>query len=242
MPSEISFWDTRFRNARVDKKHSWGVFEDGHLVGFIMNGVDLDNGKHTAYNTGTGVISSFRGQQLVDKMYEYGIPKLVEDGITRCTLEVIDKNERAIRVYERIGFEITKRLKCYKGTIQQKGLASVTEIDINRITENNNDKLYSWDNKLKTVLKAGETYKTYVVFDLKDFDPQGSFIINPDTGYIAQLGVNDEKWGILFDGISQISKEIRINNVHESRKDLINYLNDIGIKNTIDQFEMEMNF
>ncbi len=55
-------------------------------------GVDEHYGKLTAHNDGTGVIPTYRGNQLVDKMYEVAIPRFKAKGIEQCTLEVIQEN------------------------------------------------------------------------------------------------------------------------------------------------------
>jgi len=118
MPSDPVFWQNRWNWARVDYELSFGVFEGEQLVAFIINGIDQHNGKRTAFNTGTGVIKNFRGQQLVDKMYAAALPHFQKAGIEKYLLEVFVNNERAIRVYERIGFKKIRRLKCYKGKLQ----------------------------------------------------------------------------------------------------------------------------
>ena len=74
MPTELSYWDNRFRAARVDYGLSFGVFDDDRLVAFIIQGIDIHNGEMTAFNTGTGVVPEYRGLQLVDKIYAHAIP------------------------------------------------------------------------------------------------------------------------------------------------------------------------
>ena len=240
LPSDVAFWSQRFLNARVDKELSWGVFVDRKFVGFIVNGIDLDCGEYTAYNSGTGIVPAYRGNRLVGKMYEYGIPNLIENGVSRCSLEVIDKNKKAIGVYKKVGFEITKRLKCYKGTVNLKESIRIQETEIEKLVSEDADLLYSWDNKISTIKKAGAAYKTYEVFDLNNEDSEGYFIINPKTGYIAQLESSKSNWEAIFSGIALVNKDIRINNVLSTREDLIHFLKSAGIENTIDQFEMEM--
>jgi hypothetical protein len=50
----------------------------------------------------------------------------------------------------------------------------------------------------------------------------------------------NDNWIRLFTAIKNISGAIKINNVDESLTDKIHYLNYFGLKNTVDQFEMEM--
>lgn len=238
MPSDVGFWETRLKNARVDYALSWGVFDQGKLVGFVLNAIDDEAGVSTAFNTGTGVVQGYRGRHLVDKMYEYGIPNLVKNGVSRCTLEVIDQNERAIRVYQRIGFVLRHRLKCFKGILEAGGKAVLLESTPEQAGAVKFDGHYSWDNTTKTIAAAGEMYRVYEV--LTQGQPAGYFIINPENGYVAQLESTNNAWDLIFDGISQIQRGIKINNIPENRQDLLAFLDTIGLENTIDQFEMEM--
>ena len=117
MPTDVAYYEGRWRSARVDYEASIGVFDKDKLVALMIIGIDYHNGKLTAFNTGTGVIPDYKGQALVDKMYEFARPIFQKKGIQKCMLEVIQGNARAIRVYERIGFKIVRSLRCFRGGI-----------------------------------------------------------------------------------------------------------------------------
>ena len=241
MPSDVTFWEKRFAAARVDYGLSPAVFDKEKLFAFIIHAVDIDQGEKTAFNTGTGVLPDYRRQKWVDKMYDYILPHLKEQGVTKCKLEVIDKNARAIAVYERIGFRKTHRLKCYKGTLIQSENESVTikECPLQEIADfPQRFNKYSWDNTEKTIKKSMQLYKVFQVFDADN--SAGYFIINPKNGYIAQLYAAQDQWDALFAGIQKVCADIKINNIQASRTGLIQYLDIMNIKNTIDQYEMEM--
>ncbi len=240
MPTDVSFWENRFKNARVNLSFSWGAFQDDKLVGFVINAIDLKKGIPAAYNTGTGVIPDFRGNKLVDKMFEFGMRNLKNHDIQKCSLEVIDENIKAIKAYERIGFENKIKLHCYKGNLTKNTNAIIKESNILEIESESNDLNYSWDNTLETIRKAGNQYKFFKVFDSLEKNYLGYFIIDTSSGYIAQLESKTKVWSHIFDGISQLNSSVRINNVREDRKDLIKYLNILNFDNTIDQIEMEM--
>ena len=40
MPSDLDYWDFRFRGARVDWNLSFGMFDEEKLVGFFIIGID----------------------------------------------------------------------------------------------------------------------------------------------------------------------------------------------------------
>ena len=117
LPSDTSYWKERFRCARVDYSLSFGAFDENLLVGFIIIGVDSRNEKLTAFNTGTGVLPSYRGRKIVDMLFAHAFPLFISRGITHCGLEVIQDNTRARHVYERIGFAVSRTFLCFRGTL-----------------------------------------------------------------------------------------------------------------------------
>ena len=241
MPSDVDFWRNRYKGARVDFELSFGAFKDNKLVGFIINGVDYLEGKLTAFNTGTGVIPAFRGQQVVDRLYAFAIPFFEEKGITNCALEVIQENARAIKVYERIGFAKKRSLNTYKGTITSE----LQNVDIQAVDFQNllrglpDHDYYAWDFSNEALLLLKDTYTTYLVHR-PNKKAVGYFVINSTNGTVAQLDSSDADLPYLLSGIQQIAPAIRIVNVDEKRTKLIQNLLHCGLENTINQFEMEM--
>ena len=240
MPSDVSFWEKRFYNARVDWALSWGAFVGDKLVGFVINAIDLENGVLTAYNTGTGVLPSFRGQRIVDKMYAFGMEDLIFNGVQRCSLEVIDQNNRAIGVYQRIGFSLGHKLFCFKGALEYSGEVEIKEISLGKKEADMVDHHYSWDNRSTTIRMSGDIYKMFEVQSIDNDSAVGYFIINPDNGYLAQVESSTNAWKLLFEGISQLTSDIKINNVSENRFELLKFLKEPRFENTINQYTMEM--
>ena len=241
MPSDVEYWRKRYKGARVDYKLSFGAFDQNKLVAFIINGIDEIDGIPVAFNTGTGVIEAYRGRKLVDQIYQHAIPILKDHGIQKCQLEVIQKNGRAIRVYERIGFKIQRGLNCFKGEI----VADAAKVTIQKVnfkdfigTPNPHHHFYSWDNNNHAVLASGSIYETYLVRNSQQ-DAIGHFVIN-QSGYLAQFEAKDDHFTELMSGIAQISKAVRTNNVDDRRTTVLKQLEKHGIKNVINQYEMEM--
>jgi len=243
MPTDHSYYKERWNMANVDFALSYGMFDKDKLVGFILNAVDSRNNELIAYNTGTGVIPKYRGQRIIDSIYKFAIPDLKKHGIEKCSLEVIKGNVKAINAYKHIGFTITKSYKCFSGTINlevQSIYVTLKKVDFDffkwDVMEQDN---YSWDNHIETVKRG--SYDFYTV--LNNDAIIAYFIINPENGYLAQFSTFDntnDNWNRLFTAIKNISKTIKINNVDESLTNKIDYLNHFGLKNTVDQYEMEM--
>lgn len=245
MPSDRRYYKERWQAAKVDFNLSYGVFDNNKLIAFVIHAIDTRHGELTAFNTGTGVIPKHRGKKLVKSIYEYALSDLKLSGISKSTLEVITKNNIAIRSYESIGFKINKTYKCFNGVINLAIInhPKLQEIDIKNVEWDTlpNQHLYSWDNQ-KTSLSNGN-YKFFNV--LHNNNPESYFIINPDQNYLAQFDLltpNVGGWNRLFSGIHQISEFIRINNVDDRFKAKLDYLNLIKLNNSIDQYEMVLKF
>jgi len=147
-------------------EHSVGVSINNSLVGFILIGIHLD--LKTAYNAGTGIIPEFRGQKLTEKMYAFLLPKLAKIGIKKQQLEVICENEKAISIYQNIGYSITRKLICYKGKISKPKRSG---FEINQIDFPNINGLLSFWNSIPAyqnsnfcIKNALEKYKTFGIF------------------------------------------------------------------------------
>ena len=198
----------------------------------------------TAFNTGTGVIESYRGRQIIDKLYAHAIPIFKENGVTLCALEVIQGNARAIRVYERIGFQIVREFPCFMGDLPLDNIpVEIEKIELTELFQQNQayQSTYSWDFVNGGIQQNLDKYEAYFVKE--EGETIGYFIINPENGTLAQNELFQNKkgdWKKLFAGIKQVHPFSKMNNVDGQRKELIEYLKKIGLENKISQYEMVM--
>ena len=245
MPTDPAYYEERWKAAKVRYDLSYGMFKDEKLVGFIINAIDEREGNLIAFNSGTGVIPEYRGQRIVNSIYQYAIPDLLKNKVSRCRLEVIKDNAIAIKAYTKIGFEITKSYKCYSGTIQLSHIISdfeLKKVDAQYFDWSQglaNQALYSWDNHIQAI-KQG-SYHFYAV--LLNGVLNSYFVINPKNGYVAQFDVvqnSEENWTRLFTAIHRIHETIKIINVDEQLIRKIAFLSKIELDNTVDQYEMEL--
>ena len=242
MPTDRNYFKQRWKAAKVDFKFSYGVFDGGRLVAFIIHAVDRRNKLLTAFNTGTGVIPEYRGKRLVKSIYGFAIEDLKSNGFERSTLEVITENEKAIRAYESVGFKICKKYACYAGKLTANTVnfqireTALRDVQWDRLTD---QQTYSWDFQKETVSLGN--YRFFEV--LSKGIPESYFILNPDNFYLAQFDVytNDsDQWNRLFAAIGKISTEVKIINVDRRKKEKIEKIQLLGLKNTLDQYEMEL--
>jgi ribosomal protein S18 acetylase RimI-like enzyme len=244
LSSDVAYWEKRFESSRVDYSLSFGMFENGQLVGFIINGIDELNGVKTAYNTGTGVMASSRGHKIIDQLYAHALPYFKEAGIKQCTLEVILQNERAIHVYERIGFHISKEMKCFKGTLKVTDPEiTAQQVPFGQLEDRTRslDGHYSWDNTTAAIEASGDRYQGYEVYN--GADVIGYFVLNPATHHLIQFEVTTGNPGdlkFLLSAVAGVSPEVKINNVSSKRTEITEGLLAAGLDNFIDQYEMQM--
>ncbi len=76
-------------------KLSFAAFVNDEIVAFTLNGTGTFNGLPTAYDTGTGTVKEYRGQNLAGTIFTHSIPFLREAGIRQYLLEVLQNNEKA---------------------------------------------------------------------------------------------------------------------------------------------------
>lgn len=243
MPTELNYYKTRWAAAKVDFSLSYGMYDKEKLIGFIIHAIDKRAGHHTAYNTGTGVIESYRGKRIVSKIYEHAIPILKEYGIRKSVLEVIKENTKAIQAYKRVGFNTIKEYKCFNGPITMdrnlKNDLREANVSILKNQHSRNASIYSWDNQIESIEHSEFSY--FEVY--KNDEALAYFVINPSNGYIPQMDVykNQEMaWDILANGIAQVTPKVKINNVDSSLTEKLECIHKLGIKHVVDQYEMEL--
>lgn len=243
MPSDRDYYRNRWKAARVNFRLSYGIFDEGKLVGFIIHAIDKRNGIFTAFNTGTGILPAYRGRRLVQSLYAYALKDLKAHGVEKSTLEVITENNRAIRAYQSAGFKVSKNYRCFTGDIRTAGddVPEVREVPLKEVDWEMlpNQQYYSWDFQKETILQAPYRYFQLMEKGL----PESFFIINPGTKMVAQLDVirqDPGAWQRLFAAIQALCGSIRVINVDERLTDKMEQLRLAGLENSLNQYEMEL--
>lgn len=245
MPTDVGYWKERFKGARVDWQLSLGAFDGAQLVAFILLCVDDFHGFRTAFNTGTGVLPAYRGRALVDALYAQALPQLLAAGVQRCALDVITTNAQAIRVYERIGFQTARELLCFKGPLagnvdrlllEPVSVATVMAADLP------GREWDSWDNTDSALIAGGAAVEAYRV--LYDGQLIGYLGVNVATGNVLRVelvaGAPIDYWGLLLAALGQVQDVARIYNIDARRSQMVAQLQQHGLPNVINQYEMTM--
>ncbi|WP_179281013.1 N-acetyltransferase [Paenibacillus sp. XY044] len=87
---------------------------DGVPVGFVMNGLRMNDGVKTAWNGGTGIIPAFRGKGIGKLLIQASLELYKAEGAEVALLEALSDNKPAISLYERMGYEVIDELYFYE--------------------------------------------------------------------------------------------------------------------------------
>lgn len=239
----------KIKSEQLQLEISVGAFEDEKLVGYILHGRDIINGQLCAYNGGTGVIPSMRGRRLTMQIYQFIMPSLKAKGFDKILLEVITINKPAIKIYEALGFRISRTLNCYKGMISNNVIPS--DIEIKPLEDYDWGKLQSfwdwqpsWPNSVTalTQLKANNV----ALGAYRQQTLTGYAIYNPISKRIQQLAIDKpyRRKGIARQLLNTVavnhSSEIGMINIDDKDIATNAFLEHIGLTKNVVQYEMEM--
>jgi ribosomal protein S18 acetylase RimI-like enzyme len=252
--SEADFKRKLIDKTNISFKYSVGSYYDNQLVGFLFQTIEKYQNQKTAYNGGTGVIPTFRGNQLTYHMYQHIIPFLIHKEVENCVLEVISNNKPAIRSYEKVGFRKSKFFHCLKLDMESSYLKNAPRTGF-RVIEPRKPK---WDvyesfsdydtSFLDTFIMLRKNRKSETILEAYDGDDLVGYIIyNKKMGRVGNIGVHKKHRGM---GIGTFllkrmhadcrNKPIYILNVNERSYNLLNFFLRLGFKNDIDQFELKL--
>lgn len=251
--TELPLWkfEGMLKRRGYDPKISIGAFENSALVGFILNAFRNWDGKPTAYDTGTGVISEYRRQGITSRMILNAKGLFKEKGIKQYLLEAIKSNTRAVRLYEKQGFEIKRNLLCFQMDKNKYNPAAGFKVEhIQKIDPVDWKQLMtfwdfvpSWQNSIDSIDAVYDMF-IYSIVRLEGMIV-GYGIIDKNTGDIPQIAVGKDyrHIGIASAIISDLmentkSDNISILNIDSQSETLKHFLLKSGFKNHVDQYEM----
>ena len=243
--------EQRIKAENIDLGYSVGAFSGGRLVGFVLHAFDYLRGDKVLYNGGTGVLPEFRGNGITEQMYAFVMPRLHADGITKCYLEVIDTNNKAIHVYMKIGFQINRDLSCYRGIVYHQPTSGSKSFRVG-LLEKPDWFLFptfwnaspTWQNSMPAIQRADDLYQTLGLYHDRELIGYG--MINAKTGRVPQFGIHPEfrRRGLgrmLFGYLCRMgNSNLSIINVDASDDATHHFLEEIGMKKFVGQYEMTL--
>lgn len=244
---------TMWKRRGFNPDLSFAAFEGENIVAFTLNGIGNFNGIKMAYDTGTGTLKNYRGQGLATKIFEHSIPFLKEANINHYLLEVLQHNTKAISVYQKMGFKVTREFNYFVWRNEE----------IKNITKNYNpgyifepidiqqydliscfwDFHPSWQNSFESIQRTSEDFINLGIFENKKLI--GYCIFEPNSGDITQIGVDKpyRRNGIaslLLQEISKLNKntKTKLINADITCNSIVDFLKSKNIEITGKQFEM----
>ena len=231
---------------------SIGAFDSEKMVGFIFTSIGLYNDEKTAYNGGTGVIPSYRGQGISKELYKNLLPLLREKSVTQCLLEVITQNQPAIDVYSQLGFNQSRYLKCFRWT--KNSIESTTNcrenIDI-KINKNPDWSYYqSFGDYQPSFQDSCPQIEIKAALEIAveawiDGQLVGYVSYQKPRGRISQIAVAHKYRGqgigrslLRYIGNETETNGLNIINVDSNASGAIKFLEHCGFENYLDQYEM----
>lgn len=177
---------------------SFGAFDGDKLVSFTFNGIGNFNGVKTAYDTGTGTMKDYRGKGLATQIFEYSLPFLKEAGIKQYLLEVLQHNTKAVPLYKKLGFEVTREFNYFSQDNESVKIPnknadsdySIKPINLNQIKSFANffDFKPSWQNSFDSIFRKPEEFKAIAAY--QNGNPVGFCVTEVKSGDITQIAVD----------------------------------------------------
>lgn len=245
-----SYLKERWAGARVQFDCSAGGWQDGNLSGILILGVDVWNGKKTAFNAATCVAPDARGNAFTQKAYDFLMPKFKAIGVEDLRLEVIQSNERAVKVYEKVGFSIARELLSFKGELNVTQLVDSQGFEFKKVSDLDFEKYAffinfppSWEHNPTAINLKWEAHECFTLS--KNGVLLTYLILAKKDGRIKQFFTRPDARGkgfeeILIAKISPTYPSLLVVNVDGNDTEMINFYEKIGLKRSFSQFEMEM--
>lgn len=232
-------------------KLSFAAFDDNEIVAFTLNGTGIFNNILTAYDTGTGTVKEHRGQSLARKIFTHSIPFLRKAGIRQYLLEVLQNNEKAIAVYRRMNFAVTREFDCFRQTIERIDnlnmnvgcLVEPVSLDTIRQSQSCCDFIPSWQNSIESIERGISELTCLGAF--LDGKMVGHCVFDVQTGDLTQIAVrcNCRRKGIgsrlLHEAAGRIKTDfIKVLNISSDNPTMSVFLKSKNIPLASKQFEM----
>lgn len=245
-----SILEQKIQGENLQRGYSIGAFAGNALGGFILHAVDNREHPSVLYNGGTGVMPAYRGQHLVQKMYDRFIPVYQQQGIHKIILEVISTNLPAIKAYTNTGFHKTRIIHSFKGNVNTRKTAAGISIKENKTPDwpalsRFMDMVPTWSNSVSSIQREAPFTITWEAIT-KGYTA-GYISIHKDTRRIRSIAVDPRfrRKGIgsalLQHAADTLKGVISIINIDEHFPEIDKFLQQAGLERYLTQYEMELN-
>lgn len=229
----------------MNKDFSYGCFHNDELVGVIINAFNLD--QKEAYVITLGVKVNFRNKKIAQNLMNISIDQLKKLGIKSYKLEVIDQNAKAINLYKKLDFNLSKKYGCYKisklNQIQSNYLIKEVEMINEQEVINFFDVYPSWQNAFHSINKNPKQFDYLVAKENNKVI--GYAICDPIKKQLMQIAV-DKNYRFKGIGTSLLNKvfdncevdKIGILNIDQQCDSLLTFLEKYNKYEMVSQLEL----
>jgi ribosomal protein S18 acetylase RimI-like enzyme len=234
-PSREQFAEMLQRRGYVAEA-SAGAFQDESLVAFTLNGIEGARG----YDSGTGVVPSFRRRGLGREVMDRSCSLLRAHGCKRYVLEVLEGNSAAAALYSAGGFIETRRLQCWSFESTDCTFdvtLSSPHLDL-EVQQTWWTVQPSWQNSIASIRRAHDR-------SIALGNDEGYAVVFPSNGDLPQLAVRPQArrqrvgTRLLRASAAVSGKPLRIMNVDDREDGIARFLERAGAVRTLRQIEME---
>lgn len=236
-----------------NSKLSFGAFENGQLISFLLNGIGTWNGQRAAYDSGTGTVPEYRRKGLSAAVFEAALPQLRANNVTQYLLEVMADNTRAVELYLRTGFKVVRTFDYYVTPVEQivvpakeREQYTIKEVTPDwRLFELMWDIYPSWQNAAEAVMRKQLAMKCLCAY--AGNEPVGYAIIETHTGDVPQFAVAPQfrRKGVGSALLRELTRQtnstvLRFANIDTKYVPFKRFMEKTGQKKGPSQFEMLM--
>lgn len=242
-----SILEQKMKAENLRQEWSVGAFNGNALGAFILHGVNHDTRPTVLYNGGTGVTPAYRGQHLIQKMYQQFIPRYQQAGIRKILLEVITSNLPAIKAYTNSGFHKLRTFHCYKGTVAVT--ATHPDVTIRETAQPEwavlttfMDMEPAWSNNVASIEREYPATATWEA--LLDGQTVGYITVHKESRRIRNIAVHPgfRRQGIAGTLLQHVSAALNgpmsIINIDEKNPEISAFLEKSGLQYYLSQYEM----
>lgn len=245
-----SILEQKMQGENLLRDYSIGAFAGNALGGFILHAVDNKAHPTVLYNGGTGIIPQYRGQHLVQKMYDQFIPAYQSQGIRKIILEVISTNLPAIKAYTNTGFHKTRTIHSFKGNIKTHKNPAGISIKENKtpdwpLLDTFMDMIPTWSNSVSSIQREAPFTVTWEA--TANGQTAGFISVHKDTRRIRNIAVHPEfrRKGVGSALLQYASDQfmgaaVSIINIDEHFPEIDKFLQQAGLMHYLSQYEMEI--
>jgi ribosomal protein S18 acetylase RimI-like enzyme len=184
-------------------------------------------------------------------MFEKMLPVFKADGIKQFLLEVVNSNEPAFRLYEKLGFKTVRTLALLLCDTSITASESSDDVEIREIVDpdwallaNLWDGQPSWQNSIDAVIRSQPVKRILGAFSAQGC--VGYIVFSSFSGRIAQLAVDRDQrhHGVGAALVRAMQAEtaegfaLQVINIDKDNKPAMEFFKDLGFYERLSQYEM----